>query len=200
VTAARIATEADFDAVVRTITAAFQGDPLWTWMFPDPERRVEQHRKIFSLYVESAIPGGFVWVTDEDAAAAAIWTTPGGRELTDEAEAVLEPYLTDVLGPRAPAVLETFHRFEAAAPKDPPFYYLSFLGTHPDHRGRGIGMSLLAENLERIDAAGRPAYLESSNPANNHRYETLGFKPYAEFSTPGNEHTVTTMWREACRR
>jgi len=168
-------------------------------MFPDPEQRAEQHKTIFSLYAESAIPNGTVWVTDDDASAAAIWTKPGGRELTDEAERRLEPYLTEVLGGHARAVLETFHRFEAAAPKEPPFYYLSFLGTHPDHRGRGLGMGLLAGNLDRIDAEGKPAYLESSNPANNPRYEALGFQRYAEFSTPGDEHTVTTMWREAAR-
>ena len=38
-------------------------------------------------------------------------------------------------------------------------------------------MGLLAENLQRIDAEGAPAFLESSNPANDHRYERLGFAP-----------------------
>jgi hypothetical protein len=55
---------------------------------------------------------------------------------------------------------------------------------------------LLAENIARIDAEGKPAYLESSNPANDSRYERLGFRRSAEFSTPDGEHTVTTMWRE----
>ena len=31
-------------------------DPLWSWMFPDPARRAEQHAAIFGLYVESALP------------------------------------------------------------------------------------------------------------------------------------------------
>jgi predicted GNAT family acetyltransferase len=60
-------------------------------------------------------------------------------------------------------------------------------------------MSLLAANLARIDAEAMPVYLESSNPANDARYERLGFKPRTEFSTPDDEHTVTTMWREPSR-
>ena len=57
-------------------------------------------------------------------------------------------------------------------------------------------MALLAENLKRIDAEGFPAYLESTNPANNSRYERLGFRQIGEFTTPGGERTVGTMWRE----
>jgi len=69
----------------------------------------------------------------------------------------------------------------------------------PDHRGHGHGMRLLAETLERIDAEGHPAYLESTNPANNARYEGVGFEARGSFEgyTPGS--AVTTMWRPARR-
>jgi GNAT superfamily N-acetyltransferase len=182
---------------VATIAAAFYGDPLWAWMFPDAQKRLEQHSTMFGFFVESAIPNGFVWVTDDAASAAAVWTPPAMKELSDEIEAEVEPFLTDALGDHAPAVLETIERFDTARPEGPPFYYLSLLGTHPDHRGKGLGMRLLAENLARTDAEGAPAYLESSNPANTPRYERLGFRPRSSFSTPGGEHSVTTMWREA---
>ena len=56
-------------------------------------------------------------------------------------------------------------------------------------------MGLLRENLARIDAAEMPAYIESSNPANERRYESVGFERYDEFALPGNGPTVTTMWR-----
>ena len=67
---------------------------------------------------------------------------------------------------------------------------------HPDHRGRGIGMSLLADGLARIDTGGMPAFLESSNPANRPRYERLGFRPRGEFHLPEDGPVVTQMWRE----
>jgi hypothetical protein len=56
-------------------------------------------------------------------------------------------------------------------------------------------MALLADGLARIDAEGLPAYLESSNSANDHRYERLGFGRVGEFKRPDEAVTVSTMWR-----
>jgi GNAT superfamily N-acetyltransferase len=191
----RLATEADAAAIVATLSAAFHADPLWSWAFPDDQKRPAQYETFFGLFVESAIPNGWVWTTDQ-AAAVAVWTPPGRNELSDEAEARVEPFLIAELGDHAGPVLHVIESFESARPNEADFYYLSLLGTHPDHRGRGLGMDLLGTNLAQIDAQGMPAYLESSNPANDARYECLGFKPHTEFSTPDRRHIVTTMWRE----
>ena len=56
-------------------------------------------------------------------------------------------------------------------------------------------MTLLAANLAQIDDEGMPAYLESSNPANDHRYERLGFRRIGQFTLPDDGPVVTTMWR-----
>jgi hypothetical protein len=60
-------------------------------------------------------------------------------------------------------------------------------------------MALLAESLARIDRERMPAYLESSNPANNHRYQRYGFEAIGEFYPPGGDTPVTTMWRNPSR-
>jgi GNAT superfamily N-acetyltransferase len=193
---ARVAIDADRDAVLATIVDAFHRDPLWSWICPDPLRRREQHAEIFGLYVECALPNQGVWMTDAGPAAVAVFSAPGKRELSEQAEARLERFLRRALGAHAPAVLETFERFEAAIPEDPAFYYLSFLGTQPAARGKGLGTALLAELVEQADREGRPAYLESSNPSNDPLYERLGFEARDRFSTPDEMHTVTTMWRE----
>jgi hypothetical protein len=57
-------------------------------------------------------------------------------------------------------------------------------------------MALLADNLARIDSEGMPAYLESSNPENDPRYERLGFERAGEFERPDGRLTCSTMWRE----
>jgi GNAT superfamily N-acetyltransferase len=89
-------------------------------------------------------------------------------------------------------------RFEAAEPAEPHFY-LRVLGTHPNHRGHGHGMHLLADTLALVDAEGMPAYLESTNPANDARYGSVGFEATGTFEgyTPGS--VITTMWRPARR-
>jgi GNAT superfamily N-acetyltransferase len=194
----RVATAADYDAVLATIVGAFYEDPLWSWMFPDPRRRADQHATVFGLYVECALPNGGVWMSDRRASAAAVFTPPGLAELTDEATGRLDAFIRDQLGDHAAPVLETLERFEAAIPDAPAFYYLSLLGTHPKSRGRGIGMGLLSELAARADQEGVPIYLESTNPANTPRYERLRFRGQSTFSTPDELHKVTTMWREPC--
>ncbi len=128
--------------------------------------------------------------------ATAVWLPPNASEMTDEQQSRLVALAHQYLGSGAEDYLELGARFESAHPKNEPHYYLTLLATHPAHRGRGVGMSLLAQNLALIDAEGWPAYLESSNPANDSRYATLGFVPIGEFSYPRGGPKVTTMWRE----
>ena len=57
-----------------------------------------------------------------------------------------------------------------------------------------------AESLGRWDALGVPAYLDSTNPANDHRDARLGFRPIGGFAAVLDDATVTTMWRETPER
>jgi len=193
---ARVAGPADVDAAVDTISLAFYSDPVWSWAFPDDDRRPVAFQRWWRLFVESMWPQGFTWTT-EHAESVAVWAVPNGLELTRKAEASIPHLLDEFLGPRAATVLEALLQFEDAHPHDEPHYYLSIVATHDDHRGQGIGEALLGDNLQLIDARHLPAYLESSNPKNLARYERLGFRPIGEFTLAGTGPTVTTMWRAA---
>ena len=192
---ARSATSADLAAVTETISLAFHDDPTWSWAFPDPARRQEQYAVLWRFMVAGALRYPWVLMT-EGCGAVAVWIPPGGTEIADEDQARVGPMLEELVGDRAGEVKELFDLFEAARPHDSPHYYLTLLGTHPSHAGQGIGMALLAENLARIDREWMPAYLESSNQANNHRYQQHGFETTGEFYPPGSNTPVTTMWRE----
>jgi GNAT superfamily N-acetyltransferase len=188
---ARMAADSDLDGVTATLTAAFATDPLWSWAFPDPRDLAVWWR--YCIVSALRYPG--VWISGEYAAVS-VWIPPNGSELTDEEERGVEPLIRDLIGDRSDDVIELLDRFAASHPRGEPHYYLSLLGTHPDRRGEGLGMALLTENLMRIDAEGIPVFLESSNPANNRRYERLGFRQVGEFTTPDGARTVATMWRE----
>jgi GNAT superfamily N-acetyltransferase len=191
----RRATNADAEQLTELFALAFNRDPTWSWAFPDGDRRLGQHRALWGLFLHSALSYQWVWLT-ADGGAAALWIPPGKSELTTEDEDRVEPLLREHLGGHADAVLTLMERFEAHHPRDVPHYYLSLLGTHPDHRGQGKGMGLLAANLATIDAAGLPTYLESSNRANDHRYARLGYAQIGEFAAPGGGPTIACMWRE----
>jgi GNAT superfamily N-acetyltransferase len=188
---ARVAGAADLTGITATLWAAFGEDPLWTWAFPGGEKLDVWWR----LLVQSALRYPSVRVVG-DYEAISVWIPPGGSELTEADEQRVEPLIEELLGSRARQVMELIESFDRSHPKDEPHYYLSLFGTHPSHRGHGIGMRLLAEDLARIDEEGMPAYLESSNPANDQRYERVGFERIGSFSTPDDSHTVSMMWRE----
>jgi GNAT superfamily N-acetyltransferase len=190
----RPAISTDMSSVANTLAEAFFHDPVWGWAFADPTRRKAQHDAWFQLLIGSALAHQWVWTTP-NYEAASVWIPPGCPELSDCDEARLRPLIEETVGPRSGLILEVMSCFDAAHPHDREHYYLSLLGTHTDHRGAGIGMRLLADNLVHVDAAGMPAYLESTNPANLKRYESIGFEAYATFDLPYNGPTVTTMWR-----
>jgi GNAT superfamily N-acetyltransferase len=193
---AQLATPADAEAVVRTLTLAFHDDPLWSWAFPDERRRPQHYEVWWGMFVAGSVDQSATWITDGGAGAAAVWVPPGGSELLPDDEARVEPLLRELFeDEHADRVLELLERFEANHP-DEPFHYLSLLGTHPDHRGRGLGMALVAERLAELDALGEPALLESSNPANNARYARLGFDQIGEFHAPAGGPPVAVMWRD----
>ena len=183
---------ADAPTAIDVLAGAFLNDPTWSWAFPDPAIR----KRFWKLAVDGALR--YPWVLKTSGfEAVSIWIPPDGTEFLPEDEARLPDLLTELVGVRASDVAELLRRFDAAHPRNEPHYYLSLLGTRSEHRGRGLGMALLKENLARIDAERMPAYLESSNPSNNHRYESLGFVPVVSFQAPGEGPLVTGMWRES---
>ena len=183
-------------AVSEVLADAFAPDPVWGWAFPGRA----QQQVWWRFWVTGAMPQGWVRVARspgvDGIGAAAVWIPPGGHECAAEDEAHVEPLLRALVGDRAALVDETLRRFDENHPRDVPHYYLSLLGTATARRGQGIGMALLAENLDRIDEESGAAYLESSNPANLDRYRSVGFEPHGQFPLPEGDVVVTTMWHD----
>src|SRR5437867_2516044 len=142
----RVATVDDLDVVTETVTLAFAEDPTWAVAFSRPDARVDHQRLLFRPWVEGALRYPWVWMTP-GGEAVAVWIPPDGTDLSPEQEERFDSLATKHLGERASLLRELLDRFSAAHPKEEPHYYLSLLATHPAHRGRGIGMALLADNL-----------------------------------------------------
>lgn len=192
---ARVATASDADTLSEIMTLAFADDPVWGHALRRSGAPAASMAPFWRLWMLGALRYPCTWLWN-DGEAASVWIPPDGTEMSEVQEAEFEALAAQQLGHDGAAYLAAVTAlFEANHPRDEPHYYLSLLATHPDHRGHGVGMALLGDNLARIDAERRPAYLESSNPANDHRYARLGFVPAGSFQLPTHGPLVTTMWR-----
>jgi len=191
----RRARASDLERATETITLAFATDPVWGVALAAGNGRTDHLAAYWRMFVEGSYAQGGVWLLD-DGAAVSVWVPPGGQELDPAAAASLEAFNEATFGSDGARRLhELFERFDASHPQTEPHAYLSLLATHPDHRGQGIGQTLLADVLGRWDALGVPSYLESTNPANDHRYVRAGFRPVGGFRAVIDGVPITTMWR-----
>jgi GNAT superfamily N-acetyltransferase len=192
----RPAVRADVDRVTEVITLAFRDDPVWAVALARTDGRTDHHQAYWRLFVSDAVDLGEVRLAG-DGAAVAVWIPPGATEVSPATEEALEAFNRAALGEAGAAEMaQLYGRFEANHPRDHAHAYLSLLATHPDHRGRGIGQTLLAANLAHWDALGVPTYLESTNPANDHRYERAGFRRVGGFTAIRDGAPISTMWRD----
>jgi GNAT superfamily N-acetyltransferase len=191
----RPARTSEVDRVVEILVLAFRTDPIWGPALARPDGREDHLGPYWRLFVDGAMRFGTVHLAD-DLGACAVWLPPGEDEL-DEARATrLDVLLHEVMSPPGlDAIHRLYERFEASRRRQPAHAYLSLLATDPHRRGQGIGQALLAADLERWDAHGIPAYLESTNPANDHRYERAGFHPVGGFDAVLDDARVTAFWR-----
>ncbi|MEV5505743.1 GNAT family N-acetyltransferase [Streptomyces orinoci] len=178
-------------AHIRTILArAFDDDPVMRWLFPDDATRPTALGEFFGLQAEWLYgPYGHCEFTDF---AAALWAPPGAHS-TDPPP---EEWARQLLGERAPRLHELVALIGEHAPAE-PHWYLGTLGTDPAAQGQGHGAALLRSGLAKADAAGLPAYLESSAESNLPFYAHFGFVVEKELQLPGGGPRLWPMRREA---
>ena len=191
--AIRTATAADLPAIGRTLAAAFDDDPVWTFLAPNRDRWKRRAPGFFASDARTRLAHGMVYV-DEKRTGAALWAPPGKWRTAPGALAREMPASLALLGLGTARALRLLSRMEKVHPKE-PHHYLSLLGTEPAHQGKGIGSALVAHVTERSDEEGLPSYLESSKESNLAFYARHGFEVTERLDIPDGP-SLWPMWRE----
>ncbi|CED92690.1 GNAT family N-acetyltransferase [Actinomyces succiniciruminis] len=191
---------ADLDAVAKLLTEVFTADPLMHTIAaraPKPVAALGHlHRcELTAHYLSpdaSQRAGAHVDLAVADAGTpnerllgVALWDAPAqGRHATGPfGSEPLDGVDLDLLGGAWELVLLDAAQCEAAQPPQ-PYWYLYMLAVAPGARGSGVGTALLRHGLERVDADGVAAHLESTTPASRRLYERLGFSLAATLDAP----------------
>lgn len=174
----RTATKDELPRLADTLASAFSTDPIFTWMTPDANREARL-RRFFAAQLKFAVDHGTI-VTNGEGTGAAIWFPPEKWKIPTPHLLRLFPTMARTFGRRLPRVLGGISTIEKRHPKDPPHWYLEFLGTHRDIQRNGVGSSVIDFVLDRCDQEGIPAYLEASSPENVPFYVRHGFEELEE--------------------
>ena len=163
---------ADMEALISVMVLAFVGDPVARWMYRDPQRYLAYFGRFMRAFAGKAFSTGTAWCIDGNLGGA-LWLPPGVRPDEDAIAVVLDESVPRDVMADANAM---FTEMAAYHPRN-PHWYLPTIGIEPHLHRMGFGSALLAEALGRCDQEHMPAYLESSNPANETFYRRLGFEP-----------------------
>jgi ribosomal protein S18 acetylase RimI-like enzyme len=193
----------EIERVAAMLTRAFWSSPLTELFAPDPARREEISRWLFAGNLRYGLLYGEVWVAasaDGAPRGSAIWWGSEYVQPDDEraaraglasASCVLDPEGLTRLFDVASVSAELHH-----AAVSGPHWYLAFLGVDPDHQGAGIASQVLAPVLDRLDAEGLPAYLETAQPRNVSYYRRYGFEVAGEMPLPSSDLVFWGMRRD----
>jgi GNAT superfamily N-acetyltransferase len=188
----RRARREDFRPLAAMLARAFYDDPVTSWFYPNPRRRLARATRFFGIRLRQ-LAGQELIFTTEDHSGAALWTQPG-RWREDLRQSLMLLPMLPVLLPRIVRSTRAVREIERRHPVV-PHYYLSVLGTEPRQQGGGIGSALLAVVLHRCDVEGVGAYLESSKQSNVDFYIGHGFSVTDRVELPDGP-SLWFMWRE----
>ncbi|MEM1118038.1 MAG: GNAT family N-acetyltransferase [Bacteroidota bacterium] len=184
----------DVEAAAALAARAFHDDPLFVTLHPnaatrDREFAIEHAAYIRRIYRPVGIPE--VAEVDGRLAGLALWLPPDGQGSLRWREMACLPALLRAFGLwRLPAALREYGAFDRAFPASGRFHYLGLLAVDPEAQGRGVGSALLRRGLDRADAEGAEAYLETGTEANVGFYARHGFEVEGRIPLP----TAPTHW------
>jgi ribosomal protein S18 acetylase RimI-like enzyme len=177
------------------LARAFQDDPAWTWLIPDPARRRQVLPWLFRVGWDATSDD--LWATAGPVYGAARWLAPGRAPMRLSATLRALALMPLRLGGATRPFLSYGYAVEAlraeAAPG--PHWYLAGIGVEPSRQRQGIGSALLQPGLRGAAEAGLPAVLLTNLEGNIAFYERHGFRVVREGRTPENGPQAWAMVR-----
>jgi len=157
-------------AAAATVAAhAFADDPMFTYIFPNAERRLAPLGRFMRAALRYGVLYGEVATTSSNAGTA-LWLIPNQTDVTPprmvHSGMALLPITIGVSAFRRFLNVVSYGEQVHSAMVREPHWYLLNLAVDPSYWRRGIGSALIAPVLARADQDQQACYLETNNPDN----------------------------------
>lgn len=181
---------------------AFEFDPFFVFLSPRPLLRARGLGLFWRSEIAALGDSGEVYGArraDGRLVGVGAWVKPGGFPLPVANQLRQAAGALWALWPRPRSLVDGSKyllAIEKVHMKD-PHWYLNLLVVDPSAQRSGAGGALQAAVLERCDAEGFPAYLETQNPDNLSYYRRFGYEVVDELHPVPNGPPLWTMCRPA---
>jgi GNAT superfamily N-acetyltransferase len=189
----RAATPDELGTLAAVLGRAYADDPVWSWVYPQPDR-TRRLARMFRSLLRAMQDRGATVLTDEARRGAAVWQRSSARSLGALGSARVAAAMV-ASGARVRRGQAVMRAIEQRHPRE-PHWYLAVLGTDPAHWGKGVGSALVRHVLDDPARGDGPAYLETETAANVPFYERHGFRVVGELDVPGGGPHLWLMWRD----
>jgi GNAT superfamily N-acetyltransferase len=152
-TSVRVVTPDDIGALGAVLGRAYADDPVWSWVYPQPDRSRRIARMFRSLLGATRDRGATV-LTDEARRGAAIWQRSDDRSLGALGNLRMGAAIIASGAPRS--TQPGGDAGDRAGHPQEPHWYLAVLGTDPAHWGKGVGSALIRHVLDTLPMVARP--------------------------------------------
>ena len=179
--------------IITTLAQAFQDDPSFIWMLPDPKVRRARLPAFFKLVASEDLAAGKA-LHSPDIEVVTLWRAPGRQK--DMPLGTLRTNLTFLsifrsTTPRAAALGKSL----AAHHPSGRHWHLRYAGVSPEAQGKGWGGLALRAGIDMAAVDGLPIYLETAKDSNVQLYRRFGFDVIEEWDVPGGGPHFWSMMR-----
>jgi ribosomal protein S18 acetylase RimI-like enzyme len=182
------------------LSASFFDYPMFTFYFPDPQRRTRYLPWYFQNILNCALRYGEVYTTPE--ITGVIFALPPGHTKISMWEYIqngflLTPFLLGFRNYRRSMDCERFvGSTQEKLMENRPHFYLWGLGVEPGWKEKGIGAALMLPILAKADAQKIPVFLETHDEKNVRYYQKHGFSLIHTTRIPKYDLPIWSMLRE----
>jgi len=187
----RIVTPHEYKEAAACLAEAFRLDPIVRYAVDTPDRmhlseeeRFELHQAAMEYVTYAHCLQGLVLTVGDNFDCVALWLPPG-KNIDDWMTIIRSGMWRLSYKLSKEGKVRFFDEFlpllhvtkqEILGDRDDDSWYLNYIGTKPDARGRGYARKLIEYVSKMADAEGLPCYLESSHDINIIIYGKLGFE------------------------